>query len=374
MRYEAQFIYGWCCIFGCINAFEHGASKGIDEANQHIKSRALLKEKNRKTLEKLYLEMPDDEKADKLLLHYAELTREKKIQKIVVRVPDDKWVYKSVYDGEGNPSNLTMDVYLPEGYYANSESFFPTFVFYHGGAWSRGTPTIGWGHCAHYTSIHDAICVSIDYRLGGGIPGITRCVTDAKAAIRYLRFNSKKLRIDINKIVAIGDSAGGHLAAATATTVDDLTNEDLYYRQGVSAVPDMVIMLNPFFSSFQDSALEDQDKIDIIYPEAIVRAHNAPSPLPPMITFIGEADEARYAAKSFHDSVQADGSHSFFYLTKSHPGVQCEVDNCLTAEHGIYSPGIDDYDNPNTYYMWHITDLFLLLNGFVPFPIKWPPL
>ena len=115
--------------------------------------------------------------------------------------------------------------------------------------------------------------------------------------------------------------------------------------------------------------------MDLIWPEAIVRNdHNAMLTLPPMITFIGEADDAYPAAHSFHESVVANGYESFFYLTKLHPNVPCEETNCLTASHGVYSPGMEDGYNPSTYYVWHITDLFMILNGIVPLSAPWTPL
>lgn len=41
-------------------------------------------------------------------------------------------------------------------------------------------------------------------------------VMDAKSAIRWLRQNANKYNIDTNKIVASGNSAGGHLILCTA--------------------------------------------------------------------------------------------------------------------------------------------------------------
>ena len=68
------------------------------------------------------------------------------------------------------------------------------------------------------------------------------CVTDCKSAIRYLRRNAIRLGIDSEKIVVVGESAGGHLAAALGT-IDgyDEPGEDL----AVSAVPNALVRLNP---------------------------------------------------------------------------------------------------------------------------------
>ncbi|MEM7699656.1 MAG: family 16 glycoside hydrolase, partial [Verrucomicrobiota bacterium] len=60
---------------------------------------------------------------------------------------------------------------------------------------------------------------NIDYRLAEAakFPG---AVADCKAAVRWLRSRANGLRIDPDRIGAIGGSAGGHLAAMLATTAD----------------------------------------------------------------------------------------------------------------------------------------------------------
>mmetsp|Transcript_18006 Transcript_18006/g.22046 ORF Transcript_18006/g.22046 Transcript_18006/m.22046 type:complete len:387 (+) Transcript_18006:88-1248(+) len=358
--YFVQFLF----IFSCCNALIKKLPRLEDEDTRHG---VLRGEKEMRQLQSPNLQMPNDELADKILLHYAELSRNRAVDRVAIRAPDDKWTYKNVVDEEGKIRKLTMDVYYPTNYFSDPNSAYPVVVYFHGGGWISGTTAIGWGHCSHYRSVHNAICVSVDYRLGDGLDGIVRSIVDAKAAIRYLRHNSESLRIDSNRISAMGDSSGGHLAAATATVVDASTNDDNFYELGISAIPDMVIMLNPFFECFQDPLLyTNQDVTNLVWPEAVVRSRNAPSPLPPMLTFIGEADGGYPFAQSFHESLVANGSQSLIYITKKHLDIKCAKTNCLRADHGVYSTALEDGNNPNTYYAWHIIGLFMTLNGILP--------
>ena len=70
---------------------------------------------------------------------------------------------------------------------------------------------------------------------------------DAKSAIRFLRENASVWNIDENKIIASGGSAGGHLAAATATLKEFNDEQDnLTY----SSVPDALILFNPVLDTY----------------------------------------------------------------------------------------------------------------------------
>ncbi|MCS3429803.1 alpha/beta hydrolase [Klebsiella sp. BIGb0407] len=63
------------------------------------------------------------------------------------------------------------------------------------------------------------VVAAVEYRV---IPDVFPApVTDAKAAVRYLRANAEQYGIDVNKIGVLGDSAGGWLAQMLGTTNGD---------------------------------------------------------------------------------------------------------------------------------------------------------
>ena len=74
-------------------------------------------------------------------------------------------------------------------------------------------------------------------------------LADAQRAIKLLRHNADKWNIDPDKIVSVGFSAGGHLAASTITLPDVLTGDavrDEADKQ--SALPNAAILAYPVIS------------------------------------------------------------------------------------------------------------------------------
>ena len=121
--------------------------------------------------------------------------------------------YKSV---EG--TDLKMWIFEPEGHKASDSS--PAIVFFFGGGWRNGTP--GQFHQqAMHLAARGMVAMAADYRVLNrqGVK-VHKCVQDAKSAIRWVRTNAKRLGIDPNRLAAGGGSAGGHLAASTASLPD----------------------------------------------------------------------------------------------------------------------------------------------------------
>ena len=150
--------------------------------------------------------------------------------------PDVMWTYKKVDDKE-----LEMSVFLPEGY--DEGNRFPAFVVFHGGSWNAGDPNWHYPDCAYWSG-RGMIAVSVGYRLRDKVRVPLECVKDAKSAIRFLRKNAASLKVDPDRIVAAGGSAGGQLAAATATLDAKETNDD-QYDLSISCKPNAVILYNP---------------------------------------------------------------------------------------------------------------------------------
>jgi acetyl esterase/lipase len=132
---------------------------------------------------------------------------------------------KNVYYGEpGNsrPKAYLMDIYDPAG---DSAVNRPVIVLMHGGGFKLGSKNISrmkiWGRRFARMGY---VCVSINYRLSKKKPlsrfndlveGCMEANNDASLAIKYLKDNCLKLRLDTTKVIMAGHSAGAMIALQT---------------------------------------------------------------------------------------------------------------------------------------------------------------
>ncbi|HET6544303.1 MAG TPA: alpha/beta hydrolase [Chryseolinea sp.] len=108
-----------------------------------------------------------------------------------------------------------LDIYLPE----LGDGPFPVIVQIHGGAFRMGDKGDSQVNASLEGLTHGYAVVSINYRLSGEAIFPAQ-IQDVKAAIRFLRANAKKYKLNPDKIATWGGSAGGHLAAMAGTTGD----------------------------------------------------------------------------------------------------------------------------------------------------------
>lgn len=132
---------------------------------------------------------------------------------------------------------LRLWIFEPDGHGVSNRR--PAAVFFFGGGWRTGSP----GQFERQAkALRDRGMVGIvaDYRVSsrhGTRPW--HAVEDAHDALRWVASHAAELGIDPERIAAAGGSAGGHLAAATASLADPEVPDEAPVR------PNALILFNP---------------------------------------------------------------------------------------------------------------------------------
>lgn len=147
--------------------------------------------------------------------------------------------FETYYYKQLENENLKLLVNKPEGWRPDDRR--TAIVWIHGGGWCGGEMEYFNPHCRLF-AMKGTVNFNVQYRLMDSKVldkgrTIISCLKDCKSAIRYIRKNSGVFGIDQDKIVAVGDSAGGHLACCLGTLKGfDSGDDDTSISDMVNAV------------------------------------------------------------------------------------------------------------------------------------------
>jgi acetyl esterase/lipase len=116
-------------------------------------------------------------------------------------------VRKNIEYGQAGGESLKLDLYRPE----DGSGLRPGLVFVHGGGWCEGDKE-GWSEKAVEMARRGYVAISVNYRLAPQ-HRYPAGLDDVRAAVRWFRSQAVEYNLDRRRIGAVGDSAGGHLAA-----------------------------------------------------------------------------------------------------------------------------------------------------------------
>ncbi len=134
---------------------------------------------------------------------------------------------------------LRLHVVKPKSW--NKTDNRPVMVCFFGGGWNSGTPerSISW---AKWAAAQGLVGVSPDYRTRDRLGGTPEdCVSDGRAAVAWVQAHAAELGIDPAKVIVMGGSAGGHVAAWSAIPSSNGTNESPVPK----VRPVAMVLLNP---------------------------------------------------------------------------------------------------------------------------------
>ncbi|BDT59740.1 hypothetical protein MasN3_32340 [Massilia varians] len=121
------------------------------------------------------------------------------------------WIDADITYLTASGQGLKLDVYLPT---KKSDKPLPVVMYFHGGGWVAGRREGAALSAMPYMEMGFAF-VNVSYRLAKVAPA-PAAVEDTLCALQWVGRNAKKYNFDLSKVVTTGDSAGGHLALATA--------------------------------------------------------------------------------------------------------------------------------------------------------------
>ncbi len=197
--------------------------------------------------------------------------------------PDKTIVYKKTTSEKIESVELKLHIFNPDDH--RSSDARPAIVFFFGGGWNGGSPSQFYPHCEYFAS-RGMVAMAAEYRVAGRHGTSPKeCVKDGKSVIRWIRRHADELGVDPQKLAAGGGSAGGHVAAATATTKGfEESDED----KGISSKPNAQVLFNPVFDNGPDGWGHKRVKE---YWKEFSPMHNIDKDAPPTVIFLGTKDK-----------------------------------------------------------------------------------
>ncbi|MGL5019415.1 MAG: alpha/beta hydrolase [Luteolibacter sp.] len=223
------------------------------------------------------------------------------------QTPDKSLAYKTV-TRDGKPVELRIDTFLPPGHQASDKR--PAIVFFHGGGWYGGHNNQFFTQC-RYLALRGMVAFAAEYRCINDFKTTPKeCVIDGKSAVRWLRQHATELGIDPDKLAAGGDSAGGHIAAATAFIKGfEEESED----KATNSRPDALVLFEPVLDNGPGGFANELVKA---YWKDFSPIDNIGDNPPPAIVLLGTNDEyvPVETGKRFQRLMQEKGGRSDLHL------------------------------------------------------------
>ena len=229
--------------------------------------------------------------------------------------PDKKITYKKASGVE-----LKLDVFNPEGHKASDKR--PAILFFFGGGWVGGSTSQMHPFC-DYLAKRGMVAIAVEYRVySRNKTTPAECVKDGKSAMRWVRKHAAELGVDPEKILAGGGSAGGHVAAATATVKGFDEKDD---DTSISEKPVALVLFNPVYDNGPNGFGHKRVKE---YWKKISPMHNLSKTTPPTIVFFGSKDK--------HVSVET--AEKYKKQMEKH-GRRCDLHIYENQKHGFFNYG-----------------------------------
>jgi acetyl esterase/lipase len=247
----------------------------------------------------------------------------------------DVEVKTDVTYGTGAGEELKLDLASP----APLSESVPAIVMIHGGGWMQGKRQ-DMTELMKRAAAHGYVSATVSYRFAPK-HRFPAQIEDVKCAVRYLRANAQPLKIDPNRIGAMGISAGAHLSMMLGTldSGDGMEGDGGHADQSskVQAVVSYVGPVNlvrPSYTDIQEQILEAFFGDKPLNKQADCRRA---SPL----RYVTKGDAAMLCFFGTKDPlIQIDQAYQISEAM-TEAGIPGRVELLIGAEHGWTGPELD---------------------------------
>ncbi|MCX7015950.1 MAG: alpha/beta hydrolase fold domain-containing protein [Candidatus Sumerlaeota bacterium] len=174
---------------------------------------------------------------------------------------------------------------------------------------------------AEYLAQRGMVAVRVDFRSrskDGVMPD--KCIEDGLSAMRWVRKNAATLGIDPERIVAVGGSGGGMLAAGAATLGEFQAPDD---DRSVSPKPNAMLLFYPMLDFLAECSMSEAFlgaiNGDREYGERISPMRHWRKELPPTLVLIGTRDPMYEWLKAFVAKWKEQGAAIDIYIGEGGP-------------------------------------------------------
>jgi uncharacterized protein (TIGR03067 family) len=190
------------------------------------------------------------------------------------------FTYKKTKEGD-----LAIHVHFPKDW--KKEDKRPAIVFFFGGGWAEAFPKHFEPEAEHLAS-RGMVAARADYRVKA-LHGVTpdQCVEDARSVVRWLRQNAGMLGVAPDRIVAAGDSAGGHIAACAGCCPELETAGE---SPKISSRPNAMILYEPALRFHGEGYAKLLERDDEKLARSITPLLHMKRGLPPTLLIYGKDD------------------------------------------------------------------------------------
>jgi len=133
------------------------------------------------------------------------------------RIPQNLEVERNIAYADTENRRQMLDIAIPKE--PTVEGPLPVLVYIHGGGWKNGSKDQGIRRLSSLLESGKYAGVSVGYRLTDEATWPAQ-IHDCQAAIRWIKANAEKRKLDPKRIVIWGTSAGGHLVAMLGVSAD----------------------------------------------------------------------------------------------------------------------------------------------------------